>query len=74
MTPLQVEAHHITVMAQGRGCVLGAIWPIIDALDCNALPTSLTMDPKPFKVGLRIRDREAVERWMTESEERTTDL
>ena len=48
--------------------------PILDALECNALPTSLTMDPKPFKVGLKIRDRSLVDRWIAESEERTKDL
>lgn len=48
--------------------------PILDALECNQHPTSLTLDPKPFKVGLRVRDRGLVERWIRESEERTKDL
>ena len=48
--------------------------PVLDALDCNAQPTSLTTDPKPFKVGLRVRDRERLEGWIRESEERTRDI
>jgi phenylacetate 2-hydroxylase len=48
--------------------------PIIDALECNNLPTSLTMDPKPFKIGLRVRDLSVVDKWIRESEERTRDL
>lgn len=48
--------------------------PILDALECNAIPTGLTTDPKPFKVGFRCRDEEKVRLWMRESEERTKDL
>lgn len=48
--------------------------PILDALECNALPTSLTVEPKPFKVGLKVRDQEALASWITESEDRTKDL
>ncbi|KAE8441015.1 hypothetical protein EG329_006106 [Mollisiaceae sp. DMI_Dod_QoI] len=48
--------------------------PILDALECNAIPTSLTTDPKPFKCGFRARDLGALERWMRESEERTRDI
>ena len=48
--------------------------PIMDALGCNQYPTSLTLDPKPFKVGLRVRDRAVVEKWIADSEERTKDL
>ncbi|KAF2145506.1 uncharacterized protein K452DRAFT_355949 [Aplosporella prunicola CBS 121167] len=48
--------------------------PILDALEANALPTGLTLEPKPFKVGFRIRDREALERWIQEGEERTKDV
>jgi phenylacetate 2-hydroxylase len=48
--------------------------PILDPLECNAFPTSLTTDPKPFKCGFRPRDREKLEQWMGESEERTRDL
>lgn len=45
--------------------------PILDALECNAVPTSLTTDPKPFKCGFRARDMGKLEKWMRESEERT---
>lgn len=45
--------------------------PILDALDCNATKTSLTLDPKPFKVGFRVRDRAMLERWIRGSDERT---
>ena len=38
--------------------------PIIDALECNAHKTSLTTDPKPFKIRLRIR--EGAEKWLPE--------
>jgi phenylacetate 2-hydroxylase len=48
--------------------------PILDALECNAIPTSLTTDPKPFKCGFRVRDEEKLRVWMAESEERTRDL
>ncbi|KKY16289.1 putative phenylacetate 2-hydroxylase [Diplodia seriata] len=48
--------------------------PVMDAMDANALPTSLTMEPKRFKVGFRVRDKELLERWIRESEESTKDL
>jgi phenylacetate 2-hydroxylase len=48
--------------------------PILDALECNAIPTSLTTDPKPFKCGFRARDLGKLEEWMRESEDRTRDL
>ena len=48
--------------------------PILDALACNRLPTSLTLDPKPFKIKFNVRDRAALERCIAESEERTKDL
>ncbi|EEH42449.1 uncharacterized protein PADG_07269 [Paracoccidioides brasiliensis Pb18] len=48
--------------------------PILDALECNATKTSLTLDPKLFKVGFRVRDRESVNRWIRESDERTKNL
>lgn len=47
---------------------------ILDAMGCNKLPNGLTVDPKPFKVGLRVRDQAAVGRWLAEAEERTADL
>ena len=48
--------------------------PVLDALECNAIPTSLTTEPKAFKVGVRVRDKRAFEGWVRESEERTRDL
>lgn len=47
---------------------------VLHCLDANSLPTSLTMDPKPFKVGLKVRDQALVDKWIAESEERTKDL
>jgi phenylacetate 2-hydroxylase len=46
----------------------------MDCLEANAIPTSLTMEPKAFKVRFRPRDRALLERWIRESEERTRDL
>jgi phenylacetate 2-hydroxylase len=33
----------------------------------------LTMDCKPFKVGLKVRDQAMVDKWINDSEERTRD-
>ncbi|KAF2717735.1 putative P450 monooxygenase [Polychaeton citri CBS 116435] len=49
-------------------------WPILDALKCNNIPTSLTVEPKPFKIGLKARDAAALDRWIEASEMRTKDL
>ncbi|KAF7712982.1 Phenylacetate 2-hydroxylase [Penicillium ucsense] len=48
--------------------------PILDALECNAIPTALTTEPKPFKVGFTPRDPVKLKQWMMESDERTKDL
>lgn len=48
--------------------------PILDALECNAVPTSLTTDPKPFKCGFKVRDLAKLEGWIKDSEEKTRDL
>ncbi|KAF2486796.1 putative P450 monooxygenase [Neohortaea acidophila] len=48
--------------------------PILDVFGCNKILTSLTLNPKEFKVGLRVRDRGVLEKWIRESEERTKDL
>ncbi|KOS18789.1 Phenylacetate 2-hydroxylase [Escovopsis weberi] len=48
--------------------------PIMDAIECSANPTSLTTDPKPFKVGLRPRNSVQLAAWIAEAEERTKDL
>ncbi|KAG6002244.1 hypothetical protein E4U21_003304 [Claviceps maximensis] len=48
--------------------------PCINYMDCNATPTSLTMDPKPFRIGLRPRSEGDARRWIAEAEERTAHL
>ena len=45
--------------------------PIIDCLGCNANPTALITDPKPFKIGLRARNPDLLRMWISEAEERT---
>ncbi|KAF1364899.1 cytochrome P450 phenylacetate hydroxylase-like protein [Lizonia empirigonia] len=47
---------------------------IMDCLEANYIPTSLTMEPKYFKVGFKPRDRKKLDQWIRESEERTKDL
>ncbi|KAF2463185.1 phenylacetate hydroxylase [Lindgomyces ingoldianus] len=48
--------------------------PVLDSLDANAIPTSLTMEPKYFKVGFKPRNRALLEKWIAGSEERTREL
>lgn len=48
--------------------------PVLDSMGANAVPTGLTLDPKPFKVGIKVRDQALVDKWIRESEERTKDL
>jgi phenylacetate 2-hydroxylase len=48
--------------------------PILDALECNLIPTALTTEPKPFKIGFRVRKQESLDRWVRASDERTKDL
>ncbi|KAK6194077.1 hypothetical protein LQW54_011798 [Pestalotiopsis sp. IQ-011] len=48
--------------------------PIIDAIECNSVPTSLTTDPKPFKVGLKARNETKLKQWLAEAADRTKDL
>lgn len=48
--------------------------PVIDAIECNGVPTSLTTDPKPFKIGLKPRNKLQLRKWISEAEERTKDL
>lgn len=38
--------------------------PVLDALECSSVKTGLTTEPKPFKVGLRVRNQERLEKWM----------
>lgn len=45
--------------------------PIMDAIECNLTPTSLTTNPKPFKVGLKARNESMLRQWISESEART---
>lgn len=48
--------------------------PSMDRFDCNVTPTSLTLNPKPFKISLRPRSEDQVRRWISEAEERTAHL
>ncbi|OCK82643.1 cytochrome P450 [Lepidopterella palustris CBS 459.81] len=48
--------------------------PIMDCLEANSVPTSLTMEPKKFKCGFKVRDRETLEKWIRESEKKTAEL
>jgi phenylacetate 2-hydroxylase len=48
--------------------------PVLNAIDCNAIATALTTEPKPFKVGFTARDPKKLEQWIAESDERTKDL
>ncbi|KAF2199014.1 cytochrome P450 phenylacetate hydroxylase-like protein [Delitschia confertaspora ATCC 74209] len=48
--------------------------PVLDCLGANAIPTSLTMEPKYFKVGFKPRNRAVLEGWIKGSEERTRGL
>lgn len=45
--------------------------PVLDPIDCTDNKTSLTLDPRPFKVGFRVRDRAKLDQWIRESDERT---
>lgn len=49
-------------------------YPILDAIQCNAIPTALTTEPKPFKVNFVARDSQKLEQWIAESDERTREL
>ena len=48
--------------------------PEMDCLNANAIPTSLTMEPKAFKVGFKVRDREKLEEWIKQSDTATAHL
>jgi phenylacetate 2-hydroxylase len=48
--------------------------PIMDSLEANAIPTSLTVEPKAFKCGFKVRDAKLLEKWIGESEVATKDL
>jgi phenylacetate 2-hydroxylase len=40
--------------------------PVMDTLEANAVPTSLTLDPKAFKIGLKVRNRGRLESWISQ--------
>ncbi|KAH7317178.1 cytochrome P450 CYP504A6 [Stachybotrys elegans] len=48
--------------------------PIMDPIECTSNPTSLTMDPKPFKISLKPRNETALRKWIAEAEARTREL
>ncbi|KID95199.1 cytochrome P450 phenylacetate 2-hydroxylase, partial [Metarhizium majus ARSEF 297] len=48
--------------------------PCMDCIECNATPTSLTLDPKPFKIGIKPRSEARLRQWVAEAEERTAHL
>lgn len=48
--------------------------PCMDLIECNATPTSLTLDPKPFKINVKARDEPTLRRWIAEAEDRTRHL
>ena len=48
--------------------------PVLDALGCNASPTSLTTECKKFKCVFKARDAEKLKQWISASEERTKSL
>ena len=43
-------------------------------LECNANPQGLSIEPKPFKIGFRLRDRENLSTWIACSEAATGDI
>ncbi|KAL2841851.1 cytochrome P450 phenylacetate 2-hydroxylase [Aspergillus pseudoustus] len=48
--------------------------PVLDALECNSVKTSLTTEPKKFKVRFRARDSTLLERCIRKSEKRTENV
>ena len=48
--------------------------PELDTIECNAVPTSMVTQPKPFQVYLEPRDRSQLEKWTGESQQRTANL
>lgn len=48
--------------------------PILNAIHCSAVPTSLTLMPKSFKVGFKPRDKSQIEKWIGRSEAMTSRL
>lgn len=48
--------------------------PIMDAIECSCNPTSLTSDPRPFKIRFKARNVAQLDKWIAEAEKRTCDL
>ena len=48
--------------------------PELGFFECNSAPTSMVLQPKPFKVGFVPRDGGRLERWVGESFENTACL
>ena len=47
---------------------------ILDSIECNSVPTSMVTQPKPFKVRFIPHDQGQLERWISESIEKTAYL
>ncbi|KAK5170234.1 uncharacterized protein LTR77_004820 [Saxophila tyrrhenica] len=48
--------------------------PELDTIECNAVPTSMVTQPKPFQVYLAPRDGVKLEQWLADSRDRTADV
>lgn len=48
--------------------------PIIDPIECSRNPTSLTVDPRDFKIRFKPRNTAQLDEWIATAEERTRDL
>ena len=46
--------------------------PILSGpLECNANPSGLSIEPKSFKIGFRVRNTERLNRWFEQTETKT---
>lgn len=45
--------------------------PVLDTLECGSPKTAMALQPKPFKVQLKPRNRESLVKWIGDSEART---
>ena len=48
--------------------------PELDTIECNSVPTSMVMQPKPFKVHFTPRDAGKLDEWVKKSFEETAYL
>jgi len=48
--------------------------PILDTIECNSVPTSMVLQPKPFKVRFVPRNAEQLLNWINTSFEKTAYL